>query len=386
MEDLGVLLITANIGSLSDHVGTLQKCWLQELYKTVQFHQPAFIALHLQEVGGKHYMENMDSALNYIRELMQGEELSPYDRTLAFMDSDFTQPHHFTALGSIYFIHRSLRNINIYDVRDRMFVSVSGQTFITGSLEDCPIVHKERFPQEFWAEFPWTRKGFMRTRWQIDNRNFDLVNLHLFHDASNLVSYDCSPSVYSDNRKKALNHILTRIQDSEVPFFLFGDFNFRLDLKNLILEQGWDLKTGKDSEGKTIVYEQDGEVRLIMKRKCFEYHNVKILEEDSGRALLLYDSEPCPFLDGLTEIPISFPPSYPFSEMVSRPSEFMGTRCPAWCDRVFMSHSARELLNKIKDGESQVRYDRIGAEVCMGDHKPVFLFFKMEVPSRHSVD
>lgn len=41
-------------------------------------------------------------------------------------------------------------------------------------------------------------------------RVFDLVNLHLFHDASNLVSSDCSPSVYSSNRRRALTHVLTR--------------------------------------------------------------------------------------------------------------------------------------------------------------------------------
>ncbi|CAH2275142.1 type I inositol 1,4,5-trisphosphate 5-phosphatase-like [Pelobates cultripes] len=389
MEDLGVLLVTANIGSLSDHQpGQLQQGWIQELYKTIQHHRPAFIALHLQEVGGKNYKKNMDSALQFIRELMQGEELSAYDRTIAFIDSDFSQPHLFTALGSVYFIHHSVCKIHIYDFQEGTFVSVpAGQSVTSGSLEDCPIVHKERFPQDFWSEFPWTRKGFMRTTWQIDNRTFDLVNLHLFHDASNFVSYHCSPSVYSANRKKALDHILTRLQEnSDVPFFLFGDFNFRLDLNKMILEQGWDLKTRNDSDGKTIEYEQDGEVRLIMKSKRFEYHNVKILQEDSGRALLMYDFEPLHFHSGLTEMPISFPPSYPFSEVVTRPSEFMGTRCPAWCDRVFMSHSARDLLNKEKDGKRCVWYDRIGADVCMGDHKPVFLYFDMEVPSKNLID
>lgn len=38
---------------------------------------------------------------------------------------------------------------------------------------------------------------------------------------------------------------------------------------------------------------------------------------------------------------------YPFSENVTKPSEFLGTRCPAWCDRVFMSHAARALLQKV---------------------------------------
>ncbi|XP_053319046.1 inositol polyphosphate-5-phosphatase A-like [Spea bombifrons] len=387
MEDLGVLLITANIGSLSDQPGEFNQQWIQELCKTVQRHQPVFISLHLQEVGGKNYKDNMKAAQSFIRELMRSAELSAYDRTLAFIDTDFNQPHLFTALGSVYFIHKSLRRIQIYDFQEGQFLPVIGQVAWSGSLGDCPNVQKERFPQDFWSEFPWTRKGFMRTRWQIDDRTFDLVNLHLFHDASNLVSSDCSPSVYSSNRRKALEHILTRIQDScDVPFFLFGDFNFRLDLKSLILEQGWDLKTGGESDGKTVEYEQDGEVRLIMQGKHFEHHNVKILQEDSGRSLLPYDSEPLPFLSILAELPVSFPPSYPYSEMVTRPSEFMGTRCPAWCDRVLMSHSARAFLNKGNEGQSRVKYDRIGADVCMGDHKPVYLYFEMARPSNPPVD
>ncbi|XP_075437162.1 inositol polyphosphate-5-phosphatase A-like, partial [Ascaphus truei] len=123
----------------------------------------------------------------------------------------------------------------MYDFQGGEFAAISGCSVCLGSLEDCPTLLQERFPQDFWPEFPWTRKGYMRTRWQIHNRTFDLVNLHLFHDASNLVSCDQSPSVYSANRRRALNYVLSRLQDnSQFPFFLFGDFNFRLDLKNLI--------------------------------------------------------------------------------------------------------------------------------------------------------
>ncbi|KAM4675083.1 inositol polyphosphate-5-phosphatase A-like [Discoglossus pictus] len=380
MGDLGVLLITANIGSLSDMPGEIAKNWLQEFYKTIENHGPKFIALHMQEVGGKRYKENMEAAENFIRELIDSQELSSYDRVRAFIDRDFNQPNSFTALGSIYFIHNSLRDIQIYNFQEHTYEAASGRTVCLGSLEDCPTLHKERFPQDFWVEFSWTRKGFMRTRWQIQNRTFDLVNLHLFHDASNLVSCDCSPSVYSTNRRKALLHILDRLKDmSGVPFFLFGDFNFRLDLKSLIKALGWTPRLTNDSSRETIVCEKDGEVQLLMQCKRFEYHDVKILQERSGHGLLRFDFEPLPFISGLTEVQISFPPSYPFSESVEKPSEFMGTRCPAWCDRVFMSHTARKFLYKSKDGASCAHYDRMGADVCTGDHKPVYLYFEMEL-------
>ncbi|KAM4749118.1 inositol polyphosphate-5-phosphatase A-like [Rhinophrynus dorsalis] len=387
MGDLGILLITANIGSLSDQPGDLKQNWLQELYKTVQSHKPAFIALHLQEVGGKRYEENMGAAKNFIRELMQSEELSLYDRTQAFIDANYNQPQQFTALGSVYFIHKSLCGVQIYNFQEGQFVSFSGQSLCQDSLEDCPTVHKERFPQDFWIEFPWTRKGFMRTQWQIHNRTFDLVNLHLFHDASNLVSCDCSPSVYSTNRKRALQHVLTRLKNkAEVPFFLFGDFNFRLDLKSLIQAQGWTPKARIDTDKGTVEYEQNGEVQLLMQCKRFEYLDENILQKDRVCTLLRFDCEPLPFLSELSEMHISFPPSYPFSESTTGPSEYMGTRCPAWCDRVFMSHSARALLTKGEDEESCVQYDLMGADACMGDHKPVFLYFEMKLPLENSMN
>ncbi|KAG9488604.1 hypothetical protein GDO78_004904 [Eleutherodactylus coqui] len=253
-----------------------------------------------------------------------------------------------------------------------------------GSLEDCPTVHKERFPQDFWLEFPWTRKGFMKTRWLVNERLFDLVNLHLFHDASNLVSSDCSPSVYSANRRRGLYHVLTRLKDDfNAPYFLFGDFNFRLDLKSLIQAQGWCLSDTRNTSGQTAVFEQDGEVQLTMKCKRFEHQNAMLFQDENVHMLLRFDHEPIPFLSELSEVQISFPPTYPFSENVTKPLEFMGTRCPAWCDRVFMSHTARALLQKGRHEEACVRYGRIGGDVCMGDHKPVFLYFKMETKFDH---
>ncbi|KAM3924954.1 inositol polyphosphate-5-phosphatase A-like [Leptodactylus fuscus] len=384
MDGLGVLLITANIGSMCDEPEEIEKSWLQEFYKTVQDHQPGFIALHLQEFGGKNYQENMGLAENFIRRLIQSDEMSPYNCVQTFIDKDFTQAERFTALASVYFIHESLRSVQIYDFQEKNFMSVSGHTMWMGSLEDCPTVHKERFPQDFWQEFAWTRKGFMKTRWLVNGRMFDLVNLHLFHDASNLVSSDCSPSVYSANRRRGLYHVLSRLKDdSNTPFFLFGDFNFRLDLKSLIQAQGWSSSGTKGTDGQTTVYEQDGEVQLIMKCKRFEHQNAKVFLDENVHMLLRFDHEPVSFLDELTEVQISFPPTYPFSENTTKPSEFMGTRCPAWCDRVFMSHTARALLQKGYHREACVRYGRIGGDVCMGDHKPVFLYFEMETKHDH---
>lgn len=42
------------------------------------------------------------------------------------------------------------------------------------------------------------------------HRGLDLVNVHLFHDASNLIACNSSPSIYSANRKNALRYVISR--------------------------------------------------------------------------------------------------------------------------------------------------------------------------------
>lgn len=45
----------------------------------------------------------------------------------------------------------------------------------------------------------------------IPLRGLDLVNIHLFHDASNLIACNSSPSIYSANRKNALRYVINRL-------------------------------------------------------------------------------------------------------------------------------------------------------------------------------
>ena len=87
--------------------------------------------------------------------------------------------------------------------------------------------------------------------------------------------------------------------------------------------------------------------------------------------------------DRLTEFPLAFPPTYPYTEDPNSGNSYMTTRCPAWCDRVLMSHDLKSLINLTSGSSdvdsdssgnsSAVHYDVIGKDVCMGDHKPVFL-------------
>ncbi|XP_031426785.1 inositol polyphosphate-5-phosphatase A isoform X2 [Clupea harengus] len=383
-----ILLVTANVGSLFDNVGEMQKEWLREFYTAVQTYKSRFVALHFQEVGGKEYMANMEHAENFIRSMESSEEMRDFDRVCTYVDSHFKAQDSFTALGSMYFIHKSVKSIFQYDFNAQEFKAVAGQNKFVGSLEGVTTVQKEKFPKNFWPDFKWSRKGYMRTRWLIDNQGLDLVNVHLFHDASNLIACNSSPSVYSGNRKKALRYVINRISDSDspLPFFLFGDFNFRLDTLSLVqhLSISADVQTVKkdsSNEVERIICEEkdnDHKVLLQIETKLFAYLHQAVFREDNGRALLKYDKEMEAFKDVISEEEIVFPPSYPYSEDYSEPTQYMNTRCPAWCDRILFSLTAQDIIHKRQDGEPDLTYNTLGPNVCMGDHKPVFLCFPLK--------
>lgn len=384
-----VLLVTANVGSLFDNVGEIQNEWLQELCKTIHSHKPQFIALHFQEVGGKDYMVNMGHAENFFRNIESSEQMKDFDRVCIYVDNQFQTEESFTALGSMYFIHKTLKNIYQYDFKVKDFKAVSGQNKHVGTLDGVTTVEKEKFPKNFWPDFKWSRKGFMRTRWILHNQGLDLVNVHLFHDASNLIACNSSPSIYSANRKNALRYVINRISDSRftpLPFLLFGDFNFRLDTQSLVqyLSNAADVQTVKkdsSNEVEKIICEEkdnDHKVLLHIEEKLFAYLHQAVFREDNGRALLKYDKEVAAFHDVIREEDIVFPPSYPYSEEYTKPTQYMNTRCPAWCDRILMSHTAHEVIHRGDDGEKSTVYNTVGPNVCMGDHKPVFLFFALK--------
>ncbi|KAI4874893.1 hypothetical protein NFI96_034466 [Prochilodus magdalenae] len=130
-------------------------------------------------------------------------------------------------------------------------------------------------------------------------------------------------------------------------------------------------------------------VVLQLEKKLFNYINQDVFRENNGMLLLEFDKELSVFKDRLHEMEISFPPSshiylscqvvlcYPYSEDFSQGKQYMNTRCPAWCDRILMSTSARDLVIKPETEEKSITYDNIGPSVCMGDHKPVFLSFRL---------
>ena len=91
-----------------------------------------------------------------------------------------------------------------------------------GSIDDVSLADKHKFPLSYFPEGKWSRKGYLRSRWRIGGGStvFDLVNIHLFHDASNLKSVEKTPSIYVDFRQRALQYTLDRVRNvtgAEVP-------------------------------------------------------------------------------------------------------------------------------------------------------------------------
>ncbi|UYV60386.1 INPP5A, partial [Cordylochernes scorpioides] len=290
------------------------------------------------------------------RMLMASKELANFGQVRIYLDEDFTCAVKFTscttpcysppscvcccgthsaltpivcvwqALGNLYFVHNSLTNIKIWDFKvmcllcvEKKYVSVEGKEVHSGNIERVSTKEKDKFPQEFFPEkvlycshlktnnltniissillyvhksslpgvsqCKWSRKGFMRTRWCINDTQLDLVNVHLFHDISNFVAME--------------------------------------------------RKITKQASPILVKCATNGDI-------------VKMLYRDPANENKLreFDKELQAFQDQLFEFEVSFPPSYPYEEVEDRENTYMKTRCPAWCDRILLSKSARALVYK----------------------------------------
>ncbi|KAL7740185.1 hypothetical protein ACLKA6_003891 [Drosophila palustris] len=380
-SDTELMLVTANVGSLFEDPKRLLSIWLEEFTAKVSEIKPKFLALHLQEVGGKTYENSMDHVQQFIRCLCEAMESMGYIYVRIYMDEDFKCAEHFTALGNIYFGHKDLCtlriwNFNKYDWEDKL----DDKKIFSGNIEAISTKEKSKFPQHFFPECKWSRKGFMRTRWEINGTVIELVNIHLFHDASNLAACSDFPSVYCKTRRRALIHTIERFhldeKNGSVPFFLFGDFNFRCDTAGVVKELTANLVAHRVQSIKTentkIHYRNSiGNNILTVGKKEFSHadHQLKFKEY----WLKKFDKELEPLTEILIEYPITFIPSYPFEEDPEMPTDYMSTRCPSWCDRILMTPQIKDIITS-----SEYKYDIIGESVCMGDHKPIYLTVRLK--------
>ncbi|XP_055587731.1 inositol polyphosphate-5-phosphatase A isoform X1 [Uranotaenia lowii] len=395
-ESLPFLLVTANVGSVFEDPSRLLQIWIKEFLRHVATQRPAFIALHLQEVGGKTYEKSMEYVQEFIKNLCESAELADYNRIRVYLDEDYNSAEHFTALGNLYFAIRTIDQLQMWNFLTHEWESVSGKSIHTGNIESVASKEKAKFPQHFFPECKWSRKGFLRTRWSVNGTVFDLVNIHLFHDASNLAACEEYPSVYCKSRRRALVHTLRRFHkdtvNKAVPYFVFGDFNFRCDTEGVIKKLTEDLTmhripNAKNDSTKVQYRDPDGSNVLTVGKKEFNHTDQSTFKQSWLRH---FDRELESLRSILYEYPITFPPSYPYEEDPGQPGSYMATRCPAWCDRILISPAARRLIEGIDERENgkhqltmarggvEPSYGIIGEDVCMGDHKPIFLSIRVK--------
>ncbi|KAF8789083.1 inositol polyphosphate-5-phosphatase A-like [Argiope bruennichi] len=382
-ELVSFLLVSANVGSIFEDPENLLKTWLKEFLLVVKRSDPKFLALHCQEVGGKNSKDAMKLVEEFVRALMTSEELHHFGQIRLFLDEDYTNPAKYTALGNLYFVHNSLKDVQIWDFNENKFKSAAGKEVHNGNIENVGTKEKVKFPLILFPESKFSRKGFMRTRWRIGCAAFDLVNIHLFHDACNFTAMEKYPSRYSEIRQTALVYTLQRFNlgNEKVPLFIFGDFNFRLDTKGIIQKLTKKavpvyVKSAKNEVEKIVYKDKSNEDKVVLTlgKKQFELDEHEATFLGKEKWLQEFDKEPKIFEKDLFEFEISFPPSYPFEEDASGTS-YMRTRCPSWCDRIFLTRSALSLINMtpLDNGKPPVVYQLVGEGMGMGDHKPVML-------------
>ncbi|XP_064382136.1 inositol polyphosphate-5-phosphatase A-like isoform X2 [Halichondria panicea] len=375
-----LFVVTSNLGSVFENAEIEQR-WLVELEKVIVQADPDLVALHCQEIGGKDFEVTMPKVQDFIRKLRELPCFANFDRVRGWFDMAYERSAEFTALGSLYLIHKRVEPVFLWDFHDSEFVEVKGDEVVYSDLSSNHTHCRERFPDDFYPGVKWSRKGFLHTRWRLfGSRKLNFVNIHLFHDDDNLVALETSPSVYCSYRKRALEYTLSRlaasIKDISEPLYIYGDFNFRLDfsavVKHIMSSLNNEPQLVKETDGSVVYRHEEGPKEDVLKveRKRFALRNGTHFTE-KYKELLQYDRE-LKGLSELRELPVEFQPSYPFSESEDQGTVYMEKRCPAWCDRILMNESALKLVVESPLG---CMYNMMAKTVCVGDHKPIYLFF-----------
>lgn len=131
---------------------TLLKIWIKEFLEKVTTLKPSFIALHLQEVGGKTYEKSMEYVQEFLKNLCESAELENFNRIRVYLDEDYHSAEHFTALGSLYFALKSIDECNIWNFLTHEWEVVEGKNIHTGNIETVATKEKSKFPQHFFPE------------------------------------------------------------------------------------------------------------------------------------------------------------------------------------------------------------------------------------------
>lgn len=80
----------------------LLSIWLEEFIAKIAEMNPRFLALHLQEVGGKTYENSMEHVQEFIRNLCDAMFINDFKYVCIYMDEDFKSAEHFTVSFRVF--------------------------------------------------------------------------------------------------------------------------------------------------------------------------------------------------------------------------------------------------------------------------------------------
>ncbi|CAL8084212.1 unnamed protein product [Calicophoron daubneyi] len=413
---LNVFFLTSNVGGLV-RKPSLRSAWCSQIAKAISEHAADFVAVHLQELGEKSTASYPDKSfqtdifIRLLHDVIKSTDTETWPYIYYAFANTESSSEMFTALGSIYFINRRFTDCKLWNFVESRFQPVSGEN-VEYLSSCCPFVSQGRFPVELFPSGHPSRKGFMRTRWLVENCVMELVNVHLFNDSNNMESFKNHPSRYARHRADGLRWVLDLCAADGLPsqhLIIFGDFNFRPNLpayvEKTLLRYNAVLSSASNSinvgvsnaasvESNDIdAFEskingeplEDKSIFRITPRE-FDFAEQHSHLWSQFSELLELDEELTEFSDVLQEVHITFPPSYPFTESDDEAKKYSKTRCPAWCDRILLDRRTFEGLraprsrNNAKISAGRITYDLLAKDACVGDHKPVYLSFGLQTP------
>lgn len=125
-NQLSCLLITANVGTIFEE-SSLLELWFKQLTSYLDINKPQFVAIHCQEIGGKNYESSMKDLSTFIDKFSNDQTITnEYDTVRIFFDEDFECLEKFTALGSVYMVHKNIEDVKLYNFKTLQLELIKG--------------------------------------------------------------------------------------------------------------------------------------------------------------------------------------------------------------------------------------------------------------------
>lgn len=301
--------------------------------KPEDIHLVDIVVIHFQEIGGRtSYMP----ILKGLEELLVSK-LLPESGWCSGLLVDSVAG--FTALGTIIFVSKRLCPIT-------SMLSIPHEVYV--ALDDDPCTYGgssfNLYRAARFSEAGNSRKGFLLTSLRIGTQVVSFCNCHLYHDDSNEDAIAQTPSKYYKQREKGFLELVTeclKVVSKEDPFFIFGDFNTRLDGKSLVeyVKRVHQIQVVASPKGIT----------------CPSlFWNLFCEKKKANHIRQLFDIEPPLLMDiaedqaqlHLAEMPVKFYPTFKFLASI-----------PAWCPHNHcILRSEKELPKKGKLEEPPPHY------------------------------